>query len=336
MDNIIPPILSTPRLFREGTMRPALLLLVITTVGWNIRTSLANAQAKSDPLPSWNKSKAKLAIVDFSESATSEGPPRFTPGAERIAVFDNDGCLWSKNPVPFQLAFVLDRLQQEAPKRPEWKEDQFVRDALQGDLVALLKDSNKGLLHIIGLTHAGLTSKEFEKQVNDWIKTARHPRFNRPYDRCIYQPMMEVLELLRAKGFKTYIISPGGADFTRVFAERVYGIPPEQAFGSTAVKKYDFREGKPVLVKTLEHLFVDDKAGKPVGIHQFIGRQPVAAFGNSDGDKEMLEYTTIDDSRPSFGLLVHHTDAEREYAYDANPKSNGKLVDALTDAPQRG
>jgi phosphoglycolate phosphatase-like HAD superfamily hydrolase len=300
---------------------------------------LTRAQAQPDspdPLPSWNDGQARSAILDYVEATTTDGSPGFIKPAERIAVFDNDGTLWSENPVPIQLAFALDRLKQESEKHPEWKEDKFVQAALKGDAPVLLADGYKGLLHVVGLTHAGMTTGEFDNQVRDWLKTAKHPRFKRPYDECVYQPMLEVLSLLRAKGFKTYIVSGGGADFMRVFAERVYGIPPEQVIGSTAQTKYELRGGKPVLVKTLDHLFVDDKAGKPVGIHQFIGRRPVAAFGNSDGDKQMLEYTTIDNARRSFGLIVHHTDADREYAYDARPKSSGKLVEALADAPQRG
>jgi phosphoglycolate phosphatase-like HAD superfamily hydrolase len=290
----------------------------------------------ADPLPSWNEGEAKSAILDYVAKTTTEGSPEFIAPAQRIATFDNDGTLWSENPIPFQLAYALDRLKQERPKHPEWKDDSHVAAALAGDFASLLADRHQGLLHILGLTHAGMTTDEFEARVSEWLQVAKHPRFDRPYDECVYQPMLEVLSLLRAHGFKTYIVSGGGADFMRVFSERVYGIPPEQVVGSYGQTAYELRDGKPVLIKTLEHLFVDDKAGKPVGIHQFIGRQPVAAFGNSDGDKQMLEYTTIDNRRASFGLIVHHTDAAREYAYDASPKSSGKLVEALADAPRRG
>lgn len=290
----------------------------------------------ADPLPSWHDGAAKQAIVSFVEKVTTADSPDFIPAAERIAVFDNGGTLWPENPVPFQLAFALDRLQQQFPTNPEWKTDPCVKAALDGDFSKLLADHYQGLFHIIGLTHAGMTTGEFSAQVNEWMKTARHPRFGRPYDKCIYQPMREVLAFLRAHGFKTYIVSGGGADFMRTWSERVYGIPPEQVIGSHGQVKFEIRHGKPVLVKTMDSIFVDDNEGKPVGIHQFIGRRPVMAFGNSDGDKAMLEYTTIGNPRPSFGLILHHTDAGREYAYDANPKSTGKLVAALAEAPKHG
>jgi len=290
----------------------------------------------ADPLPSWNDGVARQSIIDFVEKVTKEGEPEFIPVPELIAVFDNDGTLWPENPVPFQLAFGLDSLTLQLTSKPEMKNDAFVMAALAGDNTKLLADHYKGLFHILGLTHAGMTTDEFDQRVNAWMKTAKHPRFGQTYDQCIYQPMHEVLAYLRANGFKTFIVSGGGADFMRVWSERVYGIPPEQVVGSRGGVKFEIREGKPVLLKTLEDVFVDDKAGKPVGIHQIIGRRPVMAFGNSDGDKEMLEYTTIGNPHASFGLIVHHTDAEREYAYDANPKSSGKLIEALADAPKRG
>ena len=287
-----------------------------------------------DPLPAWNDTAAKLAILEFVAKTTQEGSPDFIPPAERIAVFDNDGTLWPENPVPFQLAFTLDRLKQLIAKDAKLKDDPFVQAAQADDLAALLADNYKGLFHILSLTHAGMTTTEYDASVAEWLKAAKQPRFERHYDDCVYLPMLEVLAHLRASGYKTYIVSGGGADFMRVWSERVYGIPPEQVIGSNALTKFELRDGRPVLIKTTEHVFVDDKAGKPVAIHQFIGRRPVICFGNSDGDKAMLEYTTIDNPRPSFGLLVHHTDAEREYAYDAHPKSSGKLVEALEAAPQ--
>jgi phosphoglycolate phosphatase-like HAD superfamily hydrolase len=290
----------------------------------------------ADPLPSWSEGTVKRAIVDFVSRVTKPGGADFVPVEERIAVFDNDGTLWPENPVPFQLAFALDSLKQQFPANPAWKDDPFVKAALTGDAPKLLADHYKGLFHIIGLTHAGMTTDEFAARVNAWMKTAKHPRYGRPYDECIYQPMREVLAYLRANGFKTYIVSGGGADFMRVWSERVYGIFPQQVVGSYGRVKYETRDGKPVLVKTLDSIFVDDKEGKPEGIHQFIGRRPVMAFGNSDGDKAMLEYVTVGNPRPSFGVIVHHTDAEREFAYDANPKSSGKLIEALADAPNRG
>lgn len=276
------------------------------------------------------------SILEYVAKVTRVDSADFIPAPERIAVFDNDGTLWCEDPVPFQLAFALDSLKRELPKNPKWNDDPIIKAALAGNLEALLVDHYKGLFHILGLTHAGMTTVAFDQRVNEWLKTARHPRFGCRYDECIYLPMVELLGYLRANGFKTFIVSGGGADFMRVWSERVYGIPPEQVVGSSARTKFEFRDGKPVLIKTLEHIFVDDKDGKPVGIHQYIGRRPVMCFGNSDGDKEMLEYTTIGNPRPSFGLLVHHTDAEREYAYDAHPKSSGKLVAALAEAPKRG
>jgi len=288
------------------------------------------------PLASWQDTKAKKAIIDFVAKVTRDGSGDFVPPAERIAVFDNDGTLWPENPMPFQLAFALDELKRRLPEEPEWKDDPTVQAALAGNLPALLADHYKGLFRILTLTSSGMTTTEFADRVRTWFATAKHPRFDRPYDQLAYQPMLELLAYLRANGFKTFLVSGGGADFMRVFSERVYGVPPEQVVGSNARTVYELREDGPVLVKTMDDLFIDDKAGKPVAIHQFIGRRPIACFGNSDGDKEMLEYTTIDNPRPSFGLLVHHTDADREYAYDAKPQSSGKLVEALADAPERG
>ncbi len=310
----------------------------ILCLAFSLPFALAEAKepAERDPLPSWNDGAAKLSILSFVAKVTKEGSPDFIPLPERVAVFDNDGTLWPENPVPFQLAFALGSLKEQAAKNPTWKDDPVVKAALEGDTAMLLADDCKGVLHILGLTHAGMTTEEFDDRVNIWLRTTKHPRFDQRYDECVYQPMLELLTHLRAHGFKTFIVSGGGADFMRVWTERAYGIPPEQVVGSNARTKLEFRDGKPVLVKTTEEIFVDDKEGKPVGIHQFIGRRPVMCFGNSDGDKAMLEYTTVGNPRPSFGLIVHHTDADREYAYDAHPKSSGKLAEALTDAPQRG
>ena len=308
------------------------MLLVIVTALF-----AANVAKAADPLPSWNDTAPKKAIVAFVEKVTKEGSPDFVPPAERIAVFDNDGTLWPENPVVFQLACALDTLKKDVAKKPELKQDPMVEAALKGDFGKLLAgERHDGLLRVIALTHGGMTTVQFQEQVEAWLSTARHPRYEKPYDQLTYQPMQEVLAYLRANGFKTFIVSGGGADFMRVWSERVYGIPPEQVVGSCARTKYELRSDGPVLIKTMDYLFVDDKEGKPVGIHQFIGRRPIACFGNSDGDKAMLEYTTINNPRSSFGLIVHHTDAEREYAYDANPKSSGKLVEALEDAPNRG
>jgi phosphoglycolate phosphatase-like HAD superfamily hydrolase len=311
-------------------------IVVAAACGVYLAAAVVRGGETSDPLPSWNDGAAKKSIIEFVAKTTTAGSPSFIPPPERIAVFDNDGTLWPENPVPFQLAFAIDSLKLQIEKNPKLKDDVFVKAVLAGDTATLLADHGNGLFHIIGLTHAGMTTEEFDRQVNDWLRSAIHPRFQEPYDRCVYRPMLEVLAHLRGNGYKTFIVSGGGADFMRVWSERVYGIPPEQIIGSNSQTKFELRDGKPVLVKTLEQVFVDDKEGKPVGIHQFIGRRPVMCFGNSDGDKAMLQYTTIDNSRPSFGLIVHHTDADREYAYDAHPKSSGKLVEALTAAPGRG
>ena len=291
----------------------------------------------ADPLPSWNDGAAKQAILAFIAKVTTAESADFVPLAERIAVFDNDGCLWPENPMPFQVAFAIDELKRRIVSEPALAAEPMVQAALSGDFAKLLAgDHFDGLMQILAITHAGMTADEFGAAVQNWLQTARHPRFKRPYDELTYQPMQELLSLLRANGFKNFIVSGGGADFMRVWVERVYGIPPEQVVGSTARTKYELRESGPVLIKTLDYLFVNDKQGKPVGIHQFIGRRPMLCCGNSDGDQAMLQYTTINNPLPSFGLIIHHTDAEREYAYDAETKSTGKLVKALQEAPSRG
>jgi len=291
----------------------------------------------ADPLPSWNDGPAKQAILAFIARVTEEGSPDFLPLAERIAVHDNDGTLWPENPMPFQAAFAIDELKGRSITEPELAADPMVQAALAGDFAKLLKGKHfDGLMRVAALTHAGMTTDEFRDAVEAWLASARHPRYGRPYDQLTYQPMQELLDFLLANGFKNFIVSGGGADFMRVWVERVYGIPPEQVVGSTARTKFELRESGPVLTKTLDYLFVNDKAGKPVGIHQYIGRRPTICCGNSDGDHAMLQYTTINNPRPSLGLIVHHTDSEREYAYDARTKSTGKLVEALKEAPQCG
>jgi len=297
----------------------------------------AVTQAAIDPLPSWNNGKAKQSVEAFVQRVTMAGGMDFVPPAERIAVFDNDGCLWTENPIPSQVAFIIDELRRRVPTEPELGADPMVQAALAGDLAKLLEGNHyDGLLRVAAVTHAGMTTEEFRATVEGWLASARHPKYGETYDQVIYQPMLELMNYLRAHGFKTFIVSGGGADFMRVWVERVYSIPPEQVVGSTARTRFELRDSGPVLVKTLDHLFVDDKVGKPVGIHNFIGRRPIACFGNSDGDHAMLQYTTINNPHSSFGLIVHHTDGEREYAYDAKPKSSGKLVEALKEAPQRG
>jgi phosphoserine phosphatase len=261
----------------------------------------------------------------------------FVPQAERIAVFDNDGSLWPENPVPFQLAFAVDELNRRMASDPALTDDEAVQAAVAGDLAALMAgEHHDRLLQVVALTHTGMTTEQFRDSVEAWLGSARHPRFGRPYDQLIYQPMRELLSFLRANRFKTFIVSGGGADFMRAWVERVYGIPPEQVVGSTARTTFELGDGDPVLVKTLDHLSINDEEGKPVEIHRFIGRRPIACFGNSDGDLAMLQYTTINNPRPAFGLIVHHTDAEREYAYDEAPISTGRLVAALDQAPLHG
>jgi hypothetical protein len=306
-------------------------LLTLAYVLWS-----ALAARAAEPLPSWNDGASRRAIIAFVEKVTDEKGGSFVPSSERIAVFDNDGTLWPENPLPFQILFTIDELKRRLPDHPEWKSDEYIQAALSGDLAPLLRDHYMGLFHLIFVVGAGMTTGEFDQNVRRWFATTIHPRFKRSYDRLAYQPMLEVLSYLRANGFKTYIVSGGGLDFMRVFSERVYGVVPEHVLGSRSDVVYELREGGPVLLKTTNRPFVDDGPGKPESIHQFIGRRPIAAFGNSDGDKAMLEYTTIGNPRPSFGLLVHHTDGEREYTYDAKPLSSGKLVTALADAPQRG
>ena len=327
----------TPPTDAGGIGRRAVLTAAVAlpVIAGSFRPS--TALAETDKLPSWNDGKPKQSIIDFMNRVTKQGSPDFVPPAERIAVFDNDGTLWPEDPVPFEFAYALYTLKQMTAENPSLRDDPMVQAALKGDTAALLAGPHhNGLMRIVALTHAGMTTDKFKAQVESWLANARHPRFDKPYDQLVYQPMQELLRYLRANDFKTFIVSGGGADFMRVWSERVYGIPPEQVVGSAARTKYELRPSGPVLVKTLDYLFVDDGAGKPAGIHEFIGRRPIAAFGNSDGDKEMLEYTTIDNPRPGFGLIVHHTDAKREYAYDAHPQSSGKLVAALQEAPARG
>lgn len=288
----------------------------------------------SDPLASWNDNAAKQSVMAFVERVTDEGSPDFVPVEERIATFDNDGTLWSEQPYYFQLAFALDRVKAMAPDHPEWKTKQPFKGVLEGDLKAVMAGGKKSLIEIVAATHAGMTADEFEQIVTEWISTAKHPKTGRLYKEMIYQPMLELLTYLRANGFKTFIVSGGGIEFMRPWTEATYGIPPEQVVGSSIKSRYEVRDGKPVIVRLPEIDFVDDKEGKPVGIHSHIGRRPILAAGNSDGDWQMLQYTTIDHS-PSFGLIVHHTDGEREWAYDRESHI-GQLDKALDDAKQKG
>jgi len=300
-----------------------------------LAAGLASAAAvpAADPLPSWNDTAAKKAIIGFVAKVTAPGSPEFVPAAERIAVFDNDGTLWSEQPVPFQAAFAFDRVKALAPQHPEWKEQEPFASLLKGDLKAALAGGERSVLQVLMATHAGMTTDEFMKIVRDWITTARHPKTGRLYTEMVYQPMLELLVYLRANGFKTFIVSGGGIDFMRPWAEKVYGIPPEQVVGSSIKTKYEIRDGQPVLVRLSEMNFLDDQAGKPVGIHTHIGRRPIAAFGNSDGDHQMLQWTAAGGGA-RFLCLVHHTDAEREWAYDKI--AIGSLDKALDEAKARG
>lgn len=288
----------------------------------------------ADPLASWNEGPAKARIVAFVEATTGQGGKDYVAPSDRIAVFDNDGTLWSEQPMYFQLAFAIDRVKALAPAHPEWKTREPFKAALEGDMKALAASGEHGLLELVMATHAGNTSEEFARIVRDWAKSARHPTFRRPYTELTYAPMRELLDYLRANGFKTYIVSGGGVEFLRVFAEELYGVPPEQVIGSGIKAKYEVRAGRPVIVRLPEIDFIDDKSGKPVGIHKFIGRRPIAAFGNSDGDVEMLEWTT---SAPGarLGVIVHHDDAGREFAYDRTSPF-GKLDRGLDEARTRG
>ena len=291
-------------------------------------------QAAGDPLPSWNDGKAKQSIIEFVGKVTKEGSPDFVPVAERIATFDNDGCLWTEQPMYFQAFFIFDRIKQLAPQHPEWKDKEPFASVLKGDVKAALAGGEHALVKMAMATHAGTTTEEFEKIVTDWITTAKHPKTRRLFTEMVYQPMLELLAYLRANGFKTFIVSGGGIEFMRPWAERVYGIPPEQIIGSSIKTKFELRDGKPVLVRLPEINFVDDKAGKPVGIQMHIGRRPIAAFGNSDGDLQMLQWTAAGKGA-RFCLYVHHTDAEREWAYDRN-SSIGRLDKGLDEAQAKG
>jgi len=288
----------------------------------------------ADPLPSWNNTAPKKAIVAFVERVTRPGSPDFVPPAERIAVFDNDGTLWSEQPMYFQALFVFDRIKALAPQHPEWKEKEPFAALLRGDMKSVAAAGEKGLVELMVATHTGMTTEEFEKIVTDWIAAARHPKTGRPFTEMVFQPMLELLAYLRANGFKTYIVSGGGIEFMRPWTEKVYGIPPEQVIGSHGKLGFEMHDGKPVLRKLPEIGLVDDKEGKPVGIQTFIGRRPIVAFGNSDGDLEMLQWTTAG-SGSRFGLIVHHTDAEREYAYDRQSHV-GRLDKALAAAARSG
>ncbi|WP_341679228.1 HAD family hydrolase [Niveibacterium sp. SC-1] len=296
---------------------------------------LASAAIRAqDALPSWNDGPAKAEILKFVDEVTAEGTSSFVAPSERIAVFDNDGTLWAEQPMYFQLAFALDRVRAMAKDHPEWKGKQPFDAAIKGDMKALAASGEKGIAALVAASHAGMSTDDFARTVTDWFATARHPKTRQPYSSMVYQPMLELLGYLRSKGFKTFIVSGGGVEFMRAFAEKTYGIPPEQVVGSSGVLKWEMRGNAPVLVKQPKIEFIDDGPGKPVGIQRFIGRRPVFAFGNSDGDQQMLEWTAAAGGGPRFMGLVHHTDAKREWAYDRK-SSIGKLDKALDEALAR-
>jgi phosphoglycolate phosphatase-like HAD superfamily hydrolase len=289
----------------------------------------------SDPLPSWNEGATKKSITDFVARVTAQGSPNFVPPELRIATFDNDGTLWCEQPFYFQLAFAFDRVKAMAPQHPEWKTKQPFKALLEHDMKALAASGEKGLLTIVAATHSGMSVEEFSKEVLEWTATAKHPRFKRLYTELVYQPMLELMRYLRANEFKTFIVSGGGIEFMRPWTEKIYGIPPQQVVGSSGITKFELKpNGSAELLKLPKVEFIDDGSGKPVGINRFIGRYPIFAFGNSDGDLQMLQWTAAHPGARFMGI-VHHTDAEREYAYDRNSRI-GRLDKALDEAKKRG
>lgn len=296
--------MSLERIFRPALQTCALLLVLIALP----------LSAVADPLPSWNDGPAKQAIVKFVQTVTDKSSADYVPPDDRIATFDNDGTLWPSHPMYTQLAFAIDRIKALAPQHPEWKTKQPFKAVLDNDMEALAASGEHGLVELVMASHAGMSTAEFEQIVKNWFKTAKHPRFKRPYTDLAYRPMVELMEYLRENGFKTYIVSGGGVEFMRPMTESVYGIPPEQVIGSTIETKFEMKDGKPVLMRLPKIDFIDDKAGKPVGINKFIGRRPIAAFGNSDGDRQMLEWTSGGDGA-RLAMLVFHDDDKREYAY---------------------
>jgi phosphoglycolate phosphatase-like HAD superfamily hydrolase len=324
---------ATLRILSRRASGLLLSLLFLFLLGALLTIAGAHAQSAS-ALPSWNDGDAKTAITSFVTRVITPGPD-FVPQPERIAVFDNDGTLWAEQPLYFQAQFALDRVKAMAPQHPEWKTREPFKSFLAGDKKALASQGEKGLLRLIAAAHAGMTTDEFAASVAGWLATARHPRFNRPYTDLVYQPMVELLNYLRANGFKTFIVSGGGVEFMRVWADKAYGVPPEQVVGSSGVTQFKLEPGgKAVLLKLPKVEFVDDGPGKPSGINRFIGRRPIFAFGNSDGDQQMLEWTAAGHGARFMGL-VHHTDAEREWAYDRQSRI-GKLDKALDEAHARG
>jgi hypothetical protein len=295
---------------------------------------LQNASAAAELLPSWNGTAAKKAIIAFVERVTKEGSPDFVPARARIATFDNDGTLWAEQPIYFQFQFAFDRIKALAPQHPEWKTEEPFNHLINGDMKAFLAGGENSVMAAMAVGHSGMTTEEFDKIVKEWLATARHPKTGRLYTEMVYQPMLEVLAYLRTNQFKTFIVSGGGVEFMRAFAEKTYGVTPEQVIGSEGKLKYELRDGKPVLIKLPEVQFVNDKEGKPIAIENLIGRRPIASFGNSDGDQQMLEWTTAGNGA-RFALIVHHDDAEREWAYDRKSPV-GQLDKAWDEAMAKG
>ncbi len=328
------PLINKDNMYQLSPKRVA--LYCYHSIMWFLFLSFATlAHARTtDPLASWNSGTAKTAIVQFVKDVTKKDGPDFVSPAERIATFDNDGTLWCEQPMYVQLAFALDRVKAVAPEHPEWKTTEPFKSVLANDMKGVMASGEHGLVELIMATHTGMTVEEFNQISKYWLTQSKHPKFNRPHTELVYQPMLELLSFLRANGFKTYIVSGGGVEFMRPWTEKIYGVPPEQVVGSSIKTKYELIDGKPVLMRLPEIDFIDDKDGKPVGIQKFIGRRTIAAFGNSDGDYQMLQWTTANNS-PHFGLLVHHTDAEREYAYDRDT-AFGRLDKALDDAQKNG
>jgi phosphoglycolate phosphatase-like HAD superfamily hydrolase len=320
--------------FRRSVLLVLMLAVSCNTSVQQPTSQTPPAQSTGDPLPSWNEGPARTAILDFVRAVTTEGSPEFVPVPQRIATFDNDGTLWSEQPLYFQVLFTMDRVRATAADHPEWKSMQPFKAVLENDMKALAASGEKGIVQMMMATHTGITIDDFDGIVRQWIETARHPITKAPYSQMIYQPMLEVMTYLRANGFKTFIVSGGGTEFMRPWVERVYGIPPEQVVGSRGKLRYELREGRPSLFKLPEVELVDDGPGKPVGIAQQIGRRPIAAFGNSDGDFQMLEYVTLAPGR-RLGKIVHHTDSDREWAYDRGSHV-GKLERGLDEAAARG
>jgi hypothetical protein len=308
--------------------------LLISSLGASLAASVPLGHAADDPLPSWNAGKAKDDIIGFVQKVTAEGSKDFVPANLRIATFDNDGTLWAEQPMYFQFFFVVDRVRELAPLNPDWQTTEPFASILKGDFKTALAGGEKAVAQLVMATHSGMTTDEFDAIVTKWIATAKHPVTDKLFTEMVYQPMLELMAYLRANGFTTYIVSGGGIDFMRPWTTKIYGIPPEQVVGSSVKTAFEMKDGKPVLMRLPEIGFIDDKAGKPVGIQQHIGLRPLAAFGNSDGDLEMLQWTTAGDG-PRFGLIVHHTDDLREWAYDRN-SSIGRLDKALDAAGPAG